>query len=66
MFLKVTSLIAIAFMAAFAARADNLSDKKQILKLENDWVRALKTKDRQFLDKIVAPSFTFHRTRWNS
>jgi ketosteroid isomerase-like protein len=59
MFLKVTSLIAIAFMAAFAARADNVSDKKQILKLENDWVRALKTKDRQFLDKIVAPSFTF-------
>jgi hypothetical protein len=36
-----------------------LSDEKQILKLEDDWVRALKTKDRQIMDAIVAPNFTF-------
>jgi ketosteroid isomerase-like protein len=36
-----------------------LSDEKQILKLEDDWVRALKTKDRQLLDAIVARNFTF-------
>jgi hypothetical protein len=36
-----------------------LSDEKQILKLEDDWVRALETKDRKVLDKIVARDFTF-------
>ena len=36
-----------------------LSDEKQILKLEDDWARALKTKDRQILDGIVARNFTF-------
>jgi hypothetical protein len=30
-----------------------LSNEKQILKLEDDWARALKTKDRQLLDTIV-------------
>ena len=34
-------------------------DEKQILKLEDDWARALKTKDREVLDAIVAPNFTF-------
>jgi ketosteroid isomerase-like protein len=36
-----------------------LSDEKQILKLEDDWARALKTKDRQLLATIVATNFTF-------
>ena len=57
--MKVTRLITIAFVLALAARADDRSDEKQILKLEDDWVRAMETKDRQLLDKIVAPSFTF-------
>ena len=30
-----------------------------MLKLEDDWVRALVTHDRDVLDKIVAPGFTF-------
>jgi hypothetical protein len=55
-FMRVTYLMAVAFMAVFAARADNLSDEKQILKLEDDWVRAMNTKDRQLLDIIIAPS----------
>ena len=45
--------------AAFVDRADRLSDEKQILKPEDNWVRAMNTKDRQLLDKFVAPSFTF-------
>jgi hypothetical protein len=57
--MKVTCLMAIVCMAAFAARADNVSDETQILKLEDLWVRAMNTKDRQLLDKIIAPSFTF-------
>jgi hypothetical protein len=35
------------------------SDEKQILKLEDDWVRAMNTKDRQALDNILASGFTF-------
>ncbi len=57
--MKRTSLIVIACMAAFAAKAADLSDEKQLLKLEDDWVQALTRHDRQVLDKIVAPSFTF-------
>ena len=57
--MRVTGLIAIAFMTAVAAGAENLSDEKQILQLEDDWVRAMQTKDRMVLDKIVAPGFTF-------
>jgi len=56
---KITTTLAIGLLVAFAARADELSDKKQILKLEDDWVRAMETKDRKLLDKIVAPGFTF-------
>jgi|GEM_PF-3613794 hypothetical protein len=56
---QASYFIAIAFMVAFATRADNPSDEKQILQLEDLWVRAMNTKDRQLLDKIIAPSFTF-------
>ena len=42
-----------------ASRAEPLSDEKQILKLEDDWVQALVSHDRDVLDRIVAPSFTF-------
>ncbi len=47
------------FMTASACAQATPSDEKQILKLENDWVRALKTKDRKLLDTIVAPDFSF-------
>jgi hypothetical protein len=57
--MKVISLVAITFMAGSSLQADNVSDEKQILKLEDDWVRAMNTKDRERLDKIIAPSFTF-------
>ena len=57
--MRVTSLIAIAFMTAIAAGVEKVSDEKQILQLEDDWVRAMQTKDRPVLDKIVAPGFTF-------
>ncbi len=40
-------------------RSRALSDEKQILKLEDDWVRALETKHRKLLDMIVARDFTF-------
>ena len=35
------------------------SDEEQILKLEDDWIRGLETRDRQLLDQIVAKDFTF-------
>ena len=57
--MKLTASIIITLITAFAAAADSLSDEKQILKLEDDWVRAMQTKDRPVLDKIVAPGFTF-------
>jgi hypothetical protein len=39
--MKRTSLIVIACMAAFAAKAADPSDEKQLLNLEDDWVKAL-------------------------
>jgi ketosteroid isomerase-like protein len=46
-------------MALSGCAAQSLPDEEQILKLEDDWARALKTKDRQLLDQIVAQDFTF-------
>src|SRR5438132_12537297 len=46
-------------MTAPVFGAETLPNEKQILKLEDDWVRALVTHDRDVLDKIVAPGFTF-------
>ena len=46
-------------IAAPVFGAEALSDEKQILKLEDDWVQALVTHDRDVLDRIVAPGFTF-------
>ena len=57
--MKIAGLIVFMFVMASVYTQQPLSDEKQILKLEDDWARALKTKDRQLLDSIVAPNFTF-------
>jgi len=58
-FMRIASLVVSTLVMASVYAQQPLSDEKQILKLEDDWVRALKTKDRQILDAIVAPNFTF-------
>jgi hypothetical protein len=57
--MRLASLVVFMFVMASVYAQQPLSDEKQILKLEDDWVRALKTKDRQLLDAIVARNFTF-------
>jgi ketosteroid isomerase-like protein len=57
--MRIASLVVSTLVMASVYAQQPLSDEKQILKLEDDWVRALKTKDRQLLDAIVAPDFTF-------
>ena len=57
--MRLASLVVFMFVMASVYAQQPLSDEKQILKLEDDWVRALKTKDRQILDAIVARNFTF-------
>jgi hypothetical protein len=58
-FMRIAGLIVSMLVIASVYAQQPLSDEKQILKLEDDWARALKTKDRQFLDAIVARNFTF-------
>ena len=58
--MRIAGLVVSMFvMASVVYAQQGLSDEKQILKLEDDWARALKTKDRQLLAAIVAPNFTF-------
>jgi hypothetical protein len=57
--MKIAGLIVFMFVMASIYAQQPLPAEKQILKLEDDWARALKTKDRQVLDAIVAPNFTF-------
>lgn len=52
-------LFAVATVVTFACNAAPLSDEKQILRLEDEWVKALETRDRQRLNEIVARDFTF-------
>jgi hypothetical protein len=58
-FVKIIGFVIVMLIAAPVFGAEPLSDEKQILKLEDDWVRALVTHDRDVLDRIVAPGFTF-------
>jgi ketosteroid isomerase-like protein len=58
-FMRIASLAVSMLVMASVYAQQPLSDEKQIFKLEGDWARALKTKDRQLLDAIVAPNFTF-------
>ena len=57
--MRIASLVLFMFVMAPVYAQQPPSDDKQILKLEDDWVRALKTKDKQLLDAIVARNFTF-------
>ena len=56
--MRIASLVVSTLVMASVYAQQPLSDEKQILKLEDDWARALKTKDRQLFDAIV-PNFTF-------
>jgi ketosteroid isomerase-like protein len=57
--MRIAVLVVSTFVMASVYAQQPLSDEKQILKLEDDWARALKTKDRQILDALVASNFTF-------
>jgi ketosteroid isomerase-like protein len=57
--MKIIYFVIVMLAAAAGFGAEPLSDEKQILKLEGDWVQALVSHDRHSLDRIVAPSFTF-------
>jgi ketosteroid isomerase-like protein len=57
--MRIAGLAVSMLVMASVYAQQPLPDEKQILKLEDDWARALKTKDRQVLDSIVAPNFTF-------
>jgi hypothetical protein len=58
-FMRIAGVVVFMFVMASVYAQQPLSDEKQILKLEDDWARALKTRDRHLLDAIVAPNFTF-------
>jgi ketosteroid isomerase-like protein len=58
-FMRIAGLAVSMLVMASVYAQQPLPDEKQILKLEDDWARALKTKDRQVLDAIVAGNFTF-------
>ena len=57
--MKIIGFAVGMLMTAPVFGAEPLSNEKQMLKLEDDWVRALVTHDRDVSDKIVAPGFTF-------
>ena len=58
--MRIASLVVFMFVMASVVYAQQpLSDEKQILKSEDDWARALKMKDRQLLDAVIATNFTF-------
>ena len=57
--MRIVGLAVSMLVMASVYAQQALPDEKQILKLEDDWARALKTKDRQVLDTIVARNFTF-------
>ena len=57
--IRILTSFLIVFLAASVYPAERLSDEEQILKLEDDWVRALEKQDREGLNKILAREFTF-------
>ena len=57
--MKIIRFVVFMFVTASTYAQEPLSDEKQILKLEDDWVRALEMKDRKLLDAILARDFTF-------
>jgi ketosteroid isomerase-like protein len=57
--MRIARLLVSMFVVASMRAQQPPWDEKQILKLEDEWARALKTKDRRLLDAIVASNFTF-------
>ena len=57
--MRITGRVVFMIMIASIYAQQPPSDEKQILRLENDWARALKMKNKQLLDAIVALNFTF-------
>jgi hypothetical protein len=57
--MRIICLVITLLMTAPAYAQEPLSDETQILRLEDDWVRGLETRDRKLLDKILARDFTF-------
>jgi ketosteroid isomerase-like protein len=57
--MKIAGVVVSMLVMASVYAQQPLSDEKRILKLEDDWARALKTKDKPLLGSIVAPNFTF-------
>jgi ketosteroid isomerase-like protein len=59
--MRILVLIASFLLAGIVicANAEQSSDESQILQLEEDWVQALKAEDREGLNRILAPDFTF-------
>lgn len=56
--MKLLLLALVAFPAIVEA-AQPSPDERQLLTLEENWIRALETHDRALLDQIVAKDFTF-------
>ena len=52
--MKVIYFVIVMLAAAAGLGAEPLSDEKQILKLEDDWVQALVSHDRHSLDPICS------------
>ena len=57
--MRILALFVLIFVTASAGAAQPVSDEKQILQLEDEWVRALEKQDREALNKILAREFTF-------
>lgn len=57
--MRIICLVITMLITASAYAQQPLSDETQILRLEDDWVRGLETRDRKLLDKVLARDFTF-------
>jgi ketosteroid isomerase-like protein len=57
--MRILASFVLIFVTASAGAARPVSDEKQILQLEDEWVRALEKQDREALNKILAREFTF-------
>jgi ketosteroid isomerase-like protein len=55
----IICLVITMLMTASAYALEPLSNETQILRLEDDWVRGLETRDRKLLDRVLARDFTF-------
>jgi ketosteroid isomerase-like protein len=57
--MKTVPYLLVILLAASARAGELSSDQRQILRLEDEWVRAMNVKDQKALDGILAPGFTF-------